>query len=344
VSATASRERILLIRTSALGDVVHCLPVLTALRRHRPQAHIGWIVEEAMAPLLAGHPDLDEILPVRLRPWRHELLTARAYTEMTSFLGRLQAFAADIAIDLMGNHKAAALAALSQADRRIGAAWDDRREPSSGIWINQPVVPQGHHVVDRALSLLTALDIPAEPPDFGADKLLADLPIAAAELLDSRTAPFFVIHPGAGWGNKRYPPERWGEVARLLMETSWISTLVVAGPGEIDLAQQVEAASQGAAQAVDAPTLPFLAALLRRAVLVLAGDTGPMHLARALEAPVLAVMGPTDPATHGPYARPSQALAHRLPCSFCHQRLEGPRACLLGIEPQEVAAAATARL
>jgi ADP-heptose:LPS heptosyltransferase len=79
-------------------------------------------------------------------------------------------------------------------------------------------------------------------------------------------------------------------------------------------------------------------------VVVLAGDTGPMHLARALETPVMAVLGPTDPATHGPYGRPAQALAHRLPCSFCHQRLESPRACLLGIEPREVAESALALL
>lgn len=337
-----AKQRILLIRTSALGDVVHCLPVLTALRRHRPEAYIGWVVEESIAPLLAGHPDLDEVLPVRLRPWRHDLFSSSTRREIAAFLGRLQAFAADITLDLMGNHKAAVLTGLSQADRRIGSAWRHRREPSSGIWINEQLAPHGRHTVDRALSLLAALDIPSEPADFGGDKLLREVPAAAASLIDEWPAPFFLIHPGAGWANKRYPAERWGEVARHLKELTRIDSWVAAGPGEIELAREVAASSRGAARAIDAPTLPFLVALLRRALVVLAGDTGPMHLARALDTPVMAVLGPTDPQTHGPYDRPLQTLVHRLPCSFCHQRLDSPRACLLGIEPQEVAAAVAA--
>jgi heptosyltransferase-1 len=100
--------RILLIRTSALGDVVHCLPVLTALRRHRPEARIGWVVESSMAPLLEGHADLDVILPVRLRAWRKRALAPRTLREVAQFVGRLRAFSPDVVIDLMGNHKAGA--------------------------------------------------------------------------------------------------------------------------------------------------------------------------------------------------------------------------------------------
>jgi heptosyltransferase-1 len=337
--------RILLVRTSALGDVVHCLPVLTALRRHLPQARIGWVIEEAMAPLLAGHPDLDELLVVRLRTWRRRPLAPSTLREVAAFFTALERFAPEIALDLMGNHKGGLLAALTLADHRIGLARRHRREPGSAVWISRGVEPRGPHAVDRALSLLAALGLPPEPAEFGSEKLFRP-PLPApgttapapreASPADAPARDFVLIHPGAAWGNKVYPPERWGEVARLLAARG-LPVRVAEAPGEEGLAAAVVEASAGAAEPVAAPDLPTLARHLRAARLVLAADTGPLHLAHALGAPVLAVMGPTDPATHGPYNAPERALAVRLPCSFCHKRMEAPRACLLAISPTQVA-------
>ena len=335
--------RVLIIRTSALGDVVHCLPVLTALRRHLPEARIGWVVEEAMAPVLAGHPDLDELLVVRLRSWRKRPLSRATRAELGSFLGGLRGFAPDVVLDLMGNHKAGVLAALTLADRRIGPARRHRREPSSAIWINEPVEPRGTHAVDRALSLLAPLGIvkvpeePAGPADFGGEKLFREEPAEAMALLARLPAAFALLHPGAGWANKRYPPARWGEVARRLLAAEGLPTLVAAGPGEEALATEVEAAAGGAARAVPAADLPTLAALTRRARLFLGGDSGPAHLAHALGTPALMVMGPTDPARHGPYGAPENAVWRLLPCSFCYRRFDGPKACLLEVAPAQVA-------
>jgi len=322
--------RILIVRTSALGDVVHALPVLTALRRHLPAARIGWVVEEAMAPVLAGHPDLDELLVVGLRRWRR--LSARGLRELGGFLSALNRFAPEVVLDLMGNHKAGAIAALTLADLRIGAARRWRREPSSAVWISQPVVPRGTHAVDRMLSLLDALGLPPEPADFGREKLFRNGLEAKAE-----TEPFILLHPGAGWANKRYPPDWWGKAAQLIREQTGLLTWVAAAPGEEALAAAVEAASAGASFSVPAPDLATLAALIRRARLMLGGDTGPTHLAHALGTPVLMLMGPTDPERHGPYAAPDRTLYKRLPCSFCYQRLEETKACLLEIPPRRVA-------
>ncbi|HEY2290797.1 MAG TPA: glycosyltransferase family 9 protein, partial [Thermoanaerobaculia bacterium] len=166
--------RVLIVRTSALGDVVHALPVLTALRRRLPEARIGWVVEEGMAPLLAGHPDLDELLVVRLRQWRK--VSRQGLGELGGFVSELRRFAADVALDLMGNHKAGAISRLSGARTRIGFARPHRREPSSALWINRPVVPRGVHAVDRMLSLLDALGLPPEPADFGPEKLFQEEP------------------------------------------------------------------------------------------------------------------------------------------------------------------------
>ena len=322
---------ILLIRTSALGDVVHCLPVLTALRRHLPEAKIGWVVEEAMAPVLAGHPDLDEVLTVRLRPWRKRPFAADTRREIGAFRDALDRFAPDVTLDLMGNHKAGFLSALTLCDRRIGPARPWRREPSSSFWISEPVEPRGVHAVDRALSLLDALGLPRELADFGGDKIFR----AGPEL--GPPEPFVLLHPGAGWASKRYPPERWGEAARLLRERTGLPTWVPVARGEEELAAGVEAAGGGAVRTMPAADLPTLAALLRRARLVMGSDSGPTHLAHALGTPVLMLMGPTDPARHGPYGAPERALWKTLPCSFCYRRFDETKACLLEIPPDMVA-------
>src|SRR5436309_3575171 len=111
-------SRILIVRTSALGDVIHALPVLTALRRHLPQARIGWVVEEGMAPVLAGHPDLDELLTVRLRAWGRRPVSWETVRGIAAFFAALDRFAPEVVLDLMGNHKAGAVSALTLADRR----------------------------------------------------------------------------------------------------------------------------------------------------------------------------------------------------------------------------------
>jgi len=331
-------QRLLIIRTSALGDVVHALPVLTALRRHFPQARIGWVVEAAMAPLLAGHPDIDELFVVRLRDWRRRPLAAATLRELRAFRAALRRFAPDVALDLMGNHKGGALAALSGARRRIGAARRARREPSSTLWINESVLPRGVHAVDRGLALLDALGLPPEPADFGGERLLP------AARLEPPPEPFALLHPGAAWANKRYPQERWGEAARRLREATGLPTRIAVAPGEEALAAAVEAAAAGAAAPAPAPDLPTLVALARAARLFLGADTGPTHLAHALGTPVVMVMGPTHPERHGPYGAVERALWHPLPCSFCYRRFDEVKACLLDVPPARVAERALALL
>jgi lipopolysaccharide heptosyltransferase I len=347
--------RILLVRTSSLGDVVHSLPVLAALRRHLPGARIGWVVEEAFAPLLAGHPDLDQLIVVRLRHWGRRPWRARMLGEIASFVAALDRFAPQVVLDLMGNHKAAAIAALSLAPRRIGHARAGRREPSSALWLSERVPADGTHAVDRALSLLDALGLPREPADFGGHKLFRATTRPAAAVAGPAAPPFALLHPGAGWGNKAYPPAWWGEAARRLHAATGVRTRVAAAPGEEALAAAVVAASGGvssaaggvselAAEAVTAPDLPALASLLRAAALMLGGDTGPTHLAHALGTPVLMVMGPTDPDRHGPYGAPERALYRRLPCSFCYRRFDEAKACLLELPPERLAERAAALL
>ncbi len=324
--------RILIVRTSALGDIVHALPVLTALRRHLPRATIGWVTEAPFAPLLADHADLDRLLIARSRQWRRAPLSAGTLGGVRQFASELHEFGADVVLDLMGNHKSAAICALTMADRRIGLARPFRREPSSAIWLSEGCAPLGPHAVDRMLSVLAALDLPLEDADFGGDRLLP-----AARPAATAGEPYVAILPGAGWANKRYPNAWWGEVAALLAEAGAPASRILPGPGEEPFAEEVAAASGGRATARPAGDLGDLAAELRGAALALGGDTGPIHLAHALGVPVLCLMGPTDPARNGPYRAPRNALWKRLPCSFCHRRFGETKACLLEISPQTVA-------
>ncbi len=320
-----------------MGDIIHCLPVLTALRRALPEATIAWVVERTFAPLLEGHPDIDELIMVRMKAWRKRLFSPLVRQEISDARRAMRRFGADIALELMGNHKGGVLARTSGAHRIVGAARPFRREGSSAIWIPEPVDVSGVHAVDRALSLLQGLDLDQkdDTADFGGHKLLTEVPDDAAAFLEGR-APFVTIQAGAGWANKTYPAAWWGEVARAIKDQTAIDTWVPIAPGEEELAHAVVNASSGAARAVDAAPFPFLAALLRASCLVLGGDTGPIHLAHALGTPVLCLIGPTDPYRNGPYGAPEQVIWKRLPCSNCYKRYTEPKACLLNITPDEV--------
>jgi heptosyltransferase-1 len=313
--------RILLIRTSSLGDIVHCLPALRALRRHLPQAHIGWVVEDVFAPLLARDPDLDSILTVGLRRWRRAPLATATLRDLRASLGQLTEFGPDVVLDLMGNHKAGALAAITSCDRRIGLAAHLRRERSSAAWLSEWVETRGDHAVERALAVAAALGVPDRFCGFGPEKIR----LAAADAPGADPAdPYFVIHPGAAWASKRYPAERWGRVAAALAARSSRRVLISAGPGEEGLAGEVERASGGAARRAVAPDLPRLVRLLAGADLVAGGDTGPLHLAHALAVPTLFLHGPTDPATHGPYGAPERVVTGR--GAVCGSRASAVRA------------------
>ena len=324
---TAPR-RILIVRTGALGDLVHAVPVLTALRRHFPAARFGWAVEAQFAPVLAGLRAL-ELIVLRLRVWRQRPLSRETIREALAFFLALRRFAPDLAVDLMGSQRSGLISALSGARLRIGPAGPDRWQPRSAFWINRPVPLRGVHSVDRTLSLLDALGLPPEPADFAPDELF---PAASPESGD-----YLLIHPGAAWGDKIYPPPQWAEVARLLRVRTGLPIRVAIAPGEEHLAVAIEAATGGEARAVPAPDLATLASLLRGARLVLGSDTGPLHLAHGMGVPVLVLHGPTDPARHGPYGAPDRYLVKRLPCSFCYERFAETRACLLELPPIQVA-------
>jgi lipopolysaccharide heptosyltransferase I len=325
---------VLIVRTSALGDIVQGLPVLEALKQLRPEARVGWVVESRFAELLEGHPAIDVLISIRSREWRQRLLDPETRRQISATRQALRAFDADIALDLMSNFKAASLAWLSGARRRVGLASPHRREPASGWMINHSVEPFGIHAVDRALSVLRPFGLRDPVAPHGGEALVGTE--LDGDSMDLPSA-FAILHPGAGWRNKELPPAVWGRVCELFGEQTGIAVLIVTGPGEEQLGEATAAASRGAGKHLHLPGLQPLVALQRRATLVLGGDTGPLHLANALNRPLVCVMGPTDPARHGPWLRPEGVISQRLPCSYCHKRLDSARGCLVGLSPVSIA-------
>ena len=328
--------RIAIVRTSALGDVVQALPVLNALRREHRDAQIAWVIEARFAPLLEDHPDLDELIRVDTKGWRKDRSRSRGIKQARRALRR---FAPDIALDLMSNWKAAALARLSGARVVAGLKRSERREPASAILLKQRVAPLGEHAVLRAYSTLAVLGLETSEIDFAGDRLAPK-----AKCPEFVVPPEIVLHPGAGWRNKEYPAPSWAAVCKTLYEQTGRETLVVTGPGEEALGQSIEELAKGSARTQLVPDLQDLVALQRRARVVLGGDTGPIHLAHALGRPVICVMGPTDPKRHGPFEDPDAVLSKRLPCSYCHKRLDSAKGCLLQISPESVAKRVIERL
>lgn len=310
--------RILIVRLSAIGDALHGLPVLNALRDAMPQAHLAWVVEGRVANLLRGHRALDELITLPRR-W---LNSPRAILDLRR---RLRAQNFDVTIDVQGLTKSAIAAWLSGAKRRIGFDGKDGREISR--WLNNELVtPTRTHVVDRNLELLAPLGIKNPQVRFDLDDTPADAQSVGQILRNCSLERFAVINPGAGWPSKLWPPQRYAAVARYLGEQHDLRTLVVWGnDAEHRLAEQVVAGSGGHSLIAPPTSLSEVAAIARRAVLFVGSDTGPLHLAGAVGTPCVGLYGPSPLDRNGPYGSKHAGVQKvRLSGSSRERRQAGP--------------------
>lgn len=286
-------ERVLIVRLSAIGDVLHAIPTAVAMKRARPATTIAWVVEGRAADLLEGHPAVDRIIRIPRR-WLTSWPAVRALA------GDLADFAADIAIDLQGLFKSGFVTRLSAAPIRIGAARPQSREMAS-LAYTRCVTARRPHIVDRHLEMLSPIGIHDAVVDFAMPRW----PVAAATVAgwfprnDRGTA---VINPGAGWPSKLWEPARFAAVARGLRDRHGIVSLVVwGGPEESKAADAIVAAADGAALKAPPTSLEELAEAARLARVFISSDTGPLHLAAAVGTPCVGLMGPVPASRNGPY-------------------------------------------
>jgi len=338
----------LVVRTSAMGDIIHALPAVAALRESLPELTIGWVVEERWVELLcspsssltgprsAGRPIADRIHTVNTKGWRHSLITPDTWLQISGSVRDLRIPNYQVAVDFQGALRSALIARLSGAKRIYGFA--NPRESTARVAYTERITANGTHVVQQNLSLSEALlgkRVGSSQPQLPRDE--------AAEqecdryMVEHRIEKFALLNPGAGWGAKQWPAERYGEVAKQLSRNN-LRCLINYGPGEQALATAAETSSEGHSKTIQL-SLTQLIAFTRRAALFIGGDTGPMHLAAALIVPVVALFGPTDPARNGPFGTSSVVLRNRLsPTS--HKRRAQPDPGLLAITVDEVVAAA----
>ncbi len=305
-------RRIVLLKPSALGDIVHSLPVLTALRRRFPQSHIRWVVNQGYADLLRGHPDLDEVLvfdrgAARGGLWRG----ARAYAALADEVRRLRP---DLVVDLQGLFRTGLLALASGAPRRVGLS--TARE--GAVWFYTDVVKvadfEAIHAVDRLWLIAEALGAGGGPKQFRltlpdedrqwANEQLADLP-----------RPWVMVGVGSRWPTKRWPLEYFAALARRAQGRFGGTVVFVGGGDEAAPADSVAARLTGPTlNLAGRTTLPQLTAVLAEADVMLANDTGPLHVAAALGRPVVAPYTCTKVLLTGPYGGESGCVESRVWC------------------------------
>jgi lipopolysaccharide heptosyltransferase I len=323
---------ILVVRLGALGDVVHTIPAVAALRRAYPDARIDWLVE-------AKHRDLVDLVTVIDGVVAIEGPTLAAWR---AAVNELRGTRYDVAIDFQGLMKSAVLARASGAPRVIGFSIWHLREKTARPFYSATAEGEGGHVVVKNLRLLRALDIDDERIEFP----IADTGVSAEAILERDvTGPYALINPGAAWPNKRWPPERFGELAAFLADARGLTPIVLWGPAEEPLARAVVDASSGRAVLAPPTRVRDLVAPARGASLVVSGDTGPLHVATAVGTPTVSIFGPTNPERNGPWNADDVAVSRFDECG-CHydRRCHRDTWCLLDVKATEVCAAAQRRL
>jgi len=334
-------KKLLLVKLSALGDVVQTLPVLAALKRVHPGLAIHWVVEEEQAELLAGHPLIERLLvfPRRriLRCLRNPRTVPRGWSLARKFLRDLRAERYDAVLDLQGLLKSALVVALARSRRRIGFA--NHREGSPLVLTEKlPPYDPDLHAVRRYLSAAEHLGGRPEPVEFPLP------PHPSAETVGRRLRlpppPWLVFIPATRWPTKLWPDEHWRDLAGRACALG-LPLLWIGGPGDRDYLAGLALKGTDLSGRL---SLKELAGILSGAAAVVSVDTGPMHLAAALGRPVVALFGPTAPWRTGPFGEGHRVLRAGLPCSPCFRRSCPEPRCMSGISPEEVLQALTETL
>jgi len=360
-------EKILLIKLSALGDVVHTIPVLNKLRRRYPAARLDWLMNPAIAELLRHHPAISNIVEFAREEWSAPWRLA-PYASYAQLALRLRGSRYDLVVDMHGQLRTAILTLATGAPVRIGFdrprarvwdasirkipdlarkhAWQGAREGSWLAYTHRiPVPTLDRHAVDRYLSIGPILGLDGNPADFSFP-ISPDANFSVENLMHRHGiggGAIVTLAPGTIWETKHWGSDKFAEVARHFLGRSFAVALI-GSRRERAVCEQVAQLAPGAVNLAGMTTLGELAALIRRSTMVVTNDSGPMHLAVALDRPVVSIFGPTDPLWIGPYQRTNAVLQAALPCSPCYlRRLDRclhDHACMRQVSPLAVIARA----
>lgn len=339
-------RKVLMVRFSAIGDILFALPALTALRQFFPHAEISWLVEDRASDVLAGHPDLHKVYVFPRKKWQKGIMNPFTFfttvREAFSFVKILRQEPFDVIIDFQGNLKSGFFLLLSRGRQKIGLARGYCKE-FNFLFTNKRVTPKSWPLyrVERDLALLAPLGVPAgeysvriplsvEEEKFGEDFVKNLAPERALRI---------ILHPGtSSFGEfKRWPLEKFAEIGRRAVDELSTQVIITWGPGEEKTAQRVNSLMEGrGVMAPETPSLKKLASVLKQVQCFVSGDTGPLHLAAMLGVPVVGLYGPKNPEIYGPHTKKKIIIWKALPCSPCTKRSCSHPICMERISTEEV--------
>ena len=338
-------QRILIVRLGALGDIVHTIPVAAALRAAYPSAQIDWLVSAKHREILDHVTVLDRRLVINDRDGAVGGLT------LMGAIAEIRRTHYDVTLDLQGLLKSAVISRLSGAGRVVGFNRQYARESLARFFYTDVHDPGGdgiyapgetRHVVDINLGMLAVLGVTTTVRAFP----LATPDSSVARTMTARTGGrYAILNPGAAWPNKRWAPSRLAALAVVLLERHRLASVVIWGPGERELAEEVAAMASGAAIMTPQTSIGDVLALARGAAVMVSGDTGPTHIAAAVGTPIVGIYGPTRPERNGPWREDDETVSRAAVCQCHHYRqCRAEKMCLLDVEVDEVLAAVERRL
>jgi len=322
-------RKILVIKPSSLGDVVHSLPFLNALSEGFPKAEIHWVIAKGLEGLLDGHPMISKLWIINKDDWKKITGVRTTIKELRSLFKSLKAEKYDLVVDLQGLFRSGILAKATGAPVRMG--FKEAREGSRIFYTHAVKGGRDVHAVDRYLEIANFLGCDTSEVKFPFPLLFNYQPSAVGHELPMEYA---VIIPGARWLTKRWPAERFGELASLLS----VKSIIAGGKSDTGIADIVIRNSSGRAlSAAGKTSLKELIEIIRGAKFIITNDSGPMHIAAALRVPVFAIFGPTNPLRTGPYGAGHIVIRKELECSPCYKKKCKTVKCMDLIRANEVA-------
>jgi heptosyltransferase-1 len=318
-------KKILIIKPSSLGDIVHSLPFLNAVRTCFPKTEIHWVIAKGFEGLLEGHPMINRLWIINKDAWKKIKNVKGTINELKSLFKDLKKEKFDLVVDLQGLLRSGVLTAATGAPVRIG--FSEAREGSTVFYTHKVKGGKDIHAVDRYLKIADFLGCPSTGVYF-------PLPLySKSSSLTQVPEDYAVIVPGARWKTKIWPPEKFGKLSSKLP----LSTLIVGGKGDIDAANEIASLSNGKAISLAGKTdIKELIEIMKAARFVISNDSGPLHIAAALGIPVFAIFGPTDPSRTGPYGKDHTVIKEETSCSPCFRRKCSDMKCMNSLSVEKV--------
>lgn len=305
-------RKILVIKPSSLGDIIHSLPFLYAIKETFQKAAVHWVVSKGLEGLLEYHPMVRKLVVINKDQWKDLWKVKETISEAKALFKELRDEEYDMVIDLQGLLRSGLIAQATRSPLRVG--FTEAREGSNLFYTHKIKGSRDIHAVDRYLKIAKALGCDMEDMRFPMPLIKESEKV---KKLRQEVGSYGVIVPGARWKTKRWLPESFGRTASRL----GTKTIVVGGPSDSEIAGAIEKESGGRAISMAGKTdLKELISIIRNASYMISNDSGPMHIAAAFKIPVVAIFGPTNPVRTGPYGSSHKVVRSNMPCAPCYRK------------------------